>query len=43
VGNPFAVDWMLLRSMPAAEQLLVSGSLLCLFREIFVKNATVGR
>ena len=42
VQNPFAVDWPLLHSMPAAQQLLVSGALLCLFREIFVRNATVG-
>jgi hypothetical protein len=41
VNNPFAIDWPLLQAMPAAEQLLISGALLCLFREIFVKSATV--
>ncbi len=41
VRNPFAIDWSLLQAMSAAEQLLVSGALLCLFREIFVKSATV--
>jgi hypothetical protein len=42
VGNPFAIDWPLLQAMPAADKLLFSGALLCLFREIFVKSATVG-
>jgi hypothetical protein len=41
VNNPFAVDWPLLRSMSPAEQLLVSGALVCMFREIFVKSAPV--
>jgi hypothetical protein len=41
VSNPFAIDWQLLHDMPAAHKLVASGALLCLFREIFVKSATV--
>jgi hypothetical protein len=41
VSNPFAIDWSLLHDMPASQKLIASGALLCLFREIFVKSATV--
>jgi hypothetical protein len=41
VSNPFAIDWSLLQGMPVSQKLVASGALLCLFREIFVKSATV--